>query len=87
MEALLSHALKMVLGKDTVFLGLFLVGYYLQFKDRGDQKLFINKQQDVLIDLTDSVKDIAKSHEQMVRNQERADNRLDRIENKLFHSN
>lgn len=68
--------MKSLFQKDTVFFGLFLIGYYLQNKDRAEQKVFISKQQEVLVDLTAAVQEISK-------NQEKHNDRLERIENRF----
>lgn len=77
MDFLVEQAVSNLMNKETVFFGLFLVGYYLQIQDKREQKGFIKEQQKVLIRLTRSV-------EKIEQKSEKQDSRLDRIENKLF---
>lgn len=77
MDFLIEQAVSNLMNKETVFFGLFLVGYYLQIQDKREQKGFIKEQQKVLIRLTRSV-------EKIEQRSEKQDSRLDRIENKLF---
>ncbi|PEA53443.1 hypothetical protein CON64_18550 [Bacillus pseudomycoides] len=86
----MEQVLEMIMNKETVFFGLFLYGYYLQQKDKleqrelinhhagviAEQQTFISKQQEVLKDIKDSVFDMAK-------NQEKITDRLEHIEKKL----
>ncbi|ARO62416.1 Uncharacterized protein B5E38_4996 [Bacillus cereus] len=80
MDQLITVAIENLMQKDTVFLCLFLVGYYLQYVDKKEQKDFINKQQKVLTRLTSSV-------EKLVEKEERQDERLERIEGQIFKQN
>jgi len=80
---MINAVLNSILNKETVFFGLFLLGYYLQNKDKNDlketnfkQQEFITEQQDVLKDITREVGNIAKA-------QEKHGERLERIEAKL----
>ncbi|MDF9611911.1 hypothetical protein P5763_07470 [Bacillus cereus] len=78
MDALIELAIKNLLNKDTVFLGLFLVGYYVQYVDKKEQKQFILDQQDVLVRLTRSVEKIEARGEMHEK-------RLERIEDNLIN--
>ncbi|MBR9655796.1 hypothetical protein [Bacillus cereus] len=78
MDALIELAIKNLLNKDTVFLGLFLVGYYFQYVDKKEQKQFILDQQDVLVRLTRSVEKIEARGEMHEK-------RLERIEDNLIN--
>ncbi|PHB23094.1 hypothetical protein COE80_19470 [Bacillus pseudomycoides] len=81
---MITTVLNSILNKETVFFGLFLVGYYMQYKDKLDlkdttrkQQEFMEAQQDVLKDITREVGNIAKA-------QERDSVRLERIESKIY---
>ncbi|MEH7464585.1 hypothetical protein V7166_21750 [Bacillus thuringiensis] len=86
----MEQLLEMIMNKETVFFGLFLYGYYLQQKDKleqrelinhhagviAEQQTFITKQQEVLKDIQGSVCEMSK-------NQEKITERLEHIERKL----
>lgn len=81
MEILIEQAISSVFQKDTVFFGLFLVGYYMQYIDKKEQKDFIKEQQGVLVRLTRSVERIDARGEKHEARLERIENTLTRKEN------
>lgn len=87
MDVLLAKAIELIFTKETVFFGLFLIGYILQINEKKEQRLFINKQQSVLERLTNSVSEIVKTqekHEDRMERMERSqDDFLDKVNNKL----
>lgn len=87
MDILLEPIIKHLFTKETAFFGLFLLSYVMQYRDKNILQAFIMKQQDVLADLTDSVKDIArtqeKQHERIERMEENLDRFYDKVNNRL----
>ncbi|MDA1777447.1 hypothetical protein PDL16_10055 [Bacillus cereus group sp. BY9-3LC] len=93
----LNLAISSVFQKETVFFGLFLIGYYIQYKDKNDlketnmqQQQFIQEQQFVLKEITRVVGDISRVQEKhgevvegISRAQDKYGERLERIESKL----
>lgn len=83
MDILLEKAVGILLTKETAFFGLFLVSFYLLWKDKSVLQSFIIKQQGVLADLTSAVQDIAKTQDKQHERIERMEDNLDRFYDKV----
>lgn len=65
--------LDMLATKETVFFALFLYLFLVQQHEKKVQSTFLQKQQDILSDLT-------KSYEKLAQNQEKLTERIEKIE-------
>lgn len=69
----MAQALSAIFGKETVFFGLFLWMFWKQQKEKDKQNEFILQQQQILQELSNSIKDISASQNKIA-------DRLDVIE-------
>lgn len=65
--------LNMLANKETVFFALFLYLFWTQQQEKKEQTKFINRQQDILNGLNNSL-------EKLTSNQEKLTERIERIE-------
>lgn len=65
--------LDILVNKETVFFALFLYLFLVQQQEKKEQSAFLQKQQDILADLT-------KSYEKLAHNQEKLTERIEKIE-------
>lgn len=65
--------LDILVNKETVFFALFLYLFLMQQQEKKEQNAFLQKQQDILTDLT-------KSYEKLAQNQEKLTERIEKIE-------
>lgn len=65
--------LDVLVNKETVFFGLFMYLFWAQQQEKREQSAFLQKQQEILADLT-------KSYEKLAQNQEKLTERIEKIE-------
>lgn len=82
-----SEIVKVLFNQETIFFGLFLYLFWTQQQEKKGQNAFLLKQQDILGEMANSLKDLKNSFGKLAENQEKLTERIEKIETKVGGDN